>query len=211
MPNRYKQLVEAEHKKSKQDQLESDALKKKRLVQSTDYRGSKLDQLFSSDDIKKLREFLEVMAEYNYAGSELIYLKARRTRRVLNHLDQLSEPISKIRKTANKPLWHTLWRGKGYLVGVIHSKKLMQPYYNDCTEVYLCTDARLRCRRKPPVFKVGASKANGFGSIPDPKDLLPNLIFEPGVFNMDNAKNFRSFSAKDIGTVLSDIVKDHII
>lgn len=175
------------HIKAKRQQLHIAKLSDEKtsnylLDVSIDYNGSNLSLLLSKDETKFAKEFISLMAKNKFSSAKTLRLLIKKPKEVLNKIDLYHDKLRfrGSKRLADKIKWASLWHGQGYPIGIITKRSVIHPDTSKSSQVYLCTDLTLRCRRNSPLFEDGQSYASGIGSVPE--KYLQKFTFRIGNF-----------------------------
>jgi hypothetical protein len=148
------------------------------------------------------------MEEHKFPGSEPIKLETKLSGKPLDksELNHDLKPDNNFVVSLFK--WRQIWSGKGYPIGILAPIKSKGSILS-ATDVYLCSDSTLRCRRKGPVFDEGTTLASGVGLIPE--KVLDNYKFMIGRFNSGFPDDDRSFKEYNFEALIFAIAENQLL
>ncbi len=174
---------------------------------SKDSSGSPLKLLLNKHQIKYAKDFLYVMGEHKFPGSEDIKLESRFSGRLLGNYELNHDRYREKNFVTNMFKWRQIWSGKGYPIGIL--APLNSNHILSATTVYLCSDSTLRCRRNEPVFQVGNTFAAGAGVIPEKE--LGKYKFIIGRFRTGLQDDDHSFMEYDFEALMFAVAENQLL
>jgi hypothetical protein len=204
------------YKSEKKSKKESKNLEKQKmdyiLKISDDPRGNNPEDFFKADEAVLCKDFLAFMKKHKYAGSTKLKIERLKYRRPLSTTRILSGSwhSSRIKRIARKSRWMTMWRGRGYKLGIYYNPMVDSAMPMDVLDVYLCNDGKLRCERSGPLFKDQHSFASGVGRIPTDKKLFTDYVVVTGSFSPYSDHDDYTFNARPINEILKSYTRQLI-